>query len=292
MGPLLQAAQAGGYGLAGFNVDNLAMLAAVVRAAEEESAPLIVQGGPVGLDHAGWEETAALVRLAARRSHGPIALHLDHGATLAHVTKALELGFTSVMFDGSALPYREKVSLTRRVVRAAHEVGATVEAELGAIPGSEEGVTVSDEAASLTDPRAAAAFVDETGVDCLAIAIGNVHWTSNRPTVLDLERLRAIREAVAIPLVLHGGSGVADAVLRAAVAGGITKLNIANAINRAFIDALRGALDSAEVDLGDGRIRVRPHNVLSPAVAAACQAARERLRVLGASNRAPQGDKS
>lgn len=282
---MLQAARQGGYAVAAFNVDNLEIIEPLVRAAELERAPVIIQGGPVGLDHAGWEEVGAVVRLAAERASVPVALHLDHGASLEQVQRALAAGFTSVMLDGSNLPEAEKLELTRQTVALARARGASVEAELGAIAGSEEGVSVADEAARFTEPAEAAAFVAATGVDCLAVSIGNVHWVSDQPTVLDLERLRAIRDAVPVPLVLHGGSGVDDATLARAVAAGLSKLNIATATNKAFVEGLRSALDRAFVETTPGRRRVHPHKLFLAARAAVCEAARGRIRVLGASGR-------
>ncbi len=285
LAPMLAAAQAGAYCVAAFNVDNLEVIEPLVRAAEQEGAPVIVQGGPVGLDHAGWEAVAAVVRAVAERSPVPVALHLDHGSGLAQVERALAAGFTSVMLDGSGLDYPEKVDLTRQAVQRARGRQASVEAELGAIAGTEEGVNVADEAAFFTDPGDAARFVASTGVDCLAVAVGNVHWVSDDPVTLDLPRLRAIRAAVPVPLVLHGGSGISDRVLMEAIRSGVTKLNIAYAVNRPFVDALEGALASARVETVPGRKRAHPHKALVAAKEAACRAARERIRALGSAGR-------
>lgn len=283
---MLRAAQAGRYCVAAFNVDNLEIIQPLIRAAELEQAPVIVQGGPVGLDHAGWEAVGAVVRDAAGRSAVPVALHLDHGASLAQVERALAAGFSGVMLDGSSLGPAEKLALTRQTVELARRVGASVEAELGAIAGSEEGLDVSDEAARFTEPGEAAEFVAATGVDCLAVSIGNVHWISDRPTLLDLPRLREIRAAVSVPLVLHGGAGVPEPTLVEAVAAGICKLNMAYVINHAFAEALGEALGLANVETVPGRRRVHPHKVLLAGRNAVEAVARGRIRLLGGSGRA------
>lgn len=283
---ILPAARAGRYAVPAFNVDNLEIIDPLVRAAESERAPVIIQSGPVGLDHAGWELVAVVVRERGARSPVPVVLHLDHGASLAQVERALSLGFTSVMVDGSALGRGDNEALTREAVAFARRAGASVEAELGSIPGQEEGIDISDEAAQRTDPRTAQEFVAATGVDALAIAAGNVHWVPDAPVRLDVKRIRAIAAEVAVPLVLHGGSGLDRNDTCSAISAGVSKLNIAFGINRPFLDALSNAVGHGNVESAPGRKRAHPHKVLLAAREAARRAAQDWIRLFGASGRA------
>ncbi len=275
---LLPAARTSGYAVAAFNVDNLEIIEPLIRAAEYENAPVIVQGGPVGLDQAGWEVVAAVVHKLAASTPIPIALHLDHGGSIEHIERALAAGFTSVMIDGSGLDRYANEALTRETVALARKAGASVEAELGSIPGQEEGIDVSDEAAQRTDPATAREFVEATGVDALAVAVGNVHWVPDEPVRLDIARLRAISEQVSVPLVLHGGSGITPGDAMAAIKSGVSKFNIAYGINRPFLDALSSAVENGNIETSPGRKRAHPHQVLGPARAEAQRAAQDWIR--------------
>ncbi|MCI0679244.1 MAG: ketose-bisphosphate aldolase [Actinobacteria bacterium] len=283
---ILDAARDQGYCVPGFTIDNLEIVAPLIEAGETERSPVVIQAGPVGLDHAGWETLAAVVATRAGVSSVPIALHLDHGSSIEQAHRAIDAGFTSVMIDGSSLDERSKLDLTVAVVRSAHESGASVEAELGPIAGSEEGVSVSDADASLTDPGMAERFVEQTGIDALAVSVGNVHWVSDSPPVLDFGRLRLLRDAVPVPLVLHGGSGVAREDLPDVVRCGVTKLNIAFNVNRAFVAGLREGLAATEIETVPGRRRCHPHRALAAAKGSVREAARAEIVVLGSSNRA------
>ncbi|SRR5579884_261568 len=275
--PLLAQARAGGYALAAFNLDTVALVRPLIRAAVEEQAPVIIQAGPVGLRAAGLEALAAVVRVEANAARVPIGLHLDHGTDLEEVAACLAAGFTSVMLDGSLLAPDEKLRLTRQAVAVARARSAGVEAELGPIAGAEEGITVAAAAARMTDPDEARAFVDRTQVDALAVSVGNVHTPPPAPVELDLDRLRQIAARVHVPLVLHGGSSVTEASLVRAVRLGVAKVNIAHVINRAFVGGARQAL---------GAGASRPSQVLAEAEEAVVTAARERIRLLGAAGTA------
>ncbi len=276
---LLQAALDGRYAIGAFNAFNLEMVQAIVEAAEEERSPLILQVSQGAIKYAGLEQATEMVRVAAQLAAVPVVLHLDHGTDFAQVVRCLRAGFTSLMYDGSAKPFDENVAVTRRVVELGHAVGISVEAELGRIGGVEDQLKVSDLEATLTDPEEARRFVELTGVDSLAIAVGTVHQMTTRTAQLNFERITSIREAVGIPLVLHGASGVPDEGVREAVARGICKINIATHLNKAFVEAVSQALaaDPGVVD---------PRKVLAKGKEAVKEAVREKIRLFGSNGRA------
>jgi tagatose 1,6-diphosphate aldolase GatY/KbaY len=268
----LRDAHADGWALAAFSVYNLEGAQAVCAAAELEQAPVILQAGSSAFAYAGRRALAGLALGAAADSSAQVGVHLDHARDLAEIRACLELGYSSVMVDGSALPLPDNVRLTRTVVRAAHEAGAWVEGELAGIAGDED--RSGDTAAgTLTDPAAAEAFVARTGVDALAVAIGNVHGISARPVTLDFERLAAIRDRLQLPLVLHGASGLPDDQLAQAVALGVAKVNINTELRRAFKHALLAV--GASLPDGDSMAEL-----LARARAAMTDVAREKIRAL------------
>ena len=175
-------------------------------------------------------------------------MHLDHSTDLAEIRACLGLGYTSVMVDGSRLSFEENVALTRTVVDEAHAVGVWVEGELGAVAGDEDASTGA-EAVGLTDPEQAAEFVERTGVDALAAAIGTVHGFTTAPVHVDLERVRRICARTAVPFVLHGASGLSDGELAAAVAAGVAKVNINAELRRAYYDALVAGVGNGTDDI-------------------------------------------
>ena len=223
---LLKKAEAGGYAVGAFNCNNMEIVQAIIAAAEAENAPVIMQASQGAIKYAGIDYIVAMANLAAERSRVPVALHLDHGTSFAQVMQCIRAGFSSVMIDGSKLPLEENIALTRQVLAVARAVGVSVEAELGKIGGTEDDISVADWEAMLTDPEEARYFVEQTGVDSLAIAIGTAHGLYNTEPHLDLELLAEIRRRVEIPLVLHGGTGLSEEQFRAAIAGGISKINI------------------------------------------------------------------
>lgn len=240
----IEAARDQGAAIAAFNVHNLETIQAVVEVAAQERAPVILQTTPGTLTHAGIAYIAAVAKTAAEASGIPIALHLDHCRDYKTVVQCIRHGYTSVMIDGSGLSYQENVQLTRDVVKVAHAAGVAVEAELGRIVGTEDEISVEDQDGFLTVPEEAQQFVLETNVDLLAVAIGTAHGMYKGEPKLDFQRLSAIRELVAVPLVLHGGSGVPNDSVQEAIRRGICKVNIATelkipmaqAIQRCFVD--------------------------------------------------------
>ena len=234
---LLLAAQRGGYAVAAFNVENMEMAQAVIAAAEEANAPVIVQTTSGTLKYAPPAVYAGIVERLAAAVKTPVALHLDHGSSLDLARACIAAGYTSLMIDGSLLPFGENVRLTRSVVRIAG--GLPVEAELGTVGGKEDG---HDAKPQYTDPAQAAQFVEETGVFSFAVAIGTAHGVYKGTPKLDLELLRRVHEAVSVPLVLHGTSGVPFDQVRACIRLGICKVNYATELRIAFSDGVKRVL--------------------------------------------------
>lgn len=228
---LLEAARAGGYAIGAFNMHNDETTQALLRAAELCDAPVFLQVGRAVIPHMGLRRAYEMTVRHASESTSHYVIHLDHGS-FDEVIQALRLGFTSVMYDGAHLPLDDNIASTRRVVEIAHAFGVPVEAELGRIPDAGEEV---DWEAYYTDVREAERFVAETGVDSLAISAGVVHGViPHAPQSLALDRIAAIRDVVPVPLVLHGASGLSDEDTRAAIAGGVHKLNADTDLRHAF----------------------------------------------------------
>lgn len=214
-------------GCGAFSVGNMEMVKGAVMAAEEMNTPIILQIAEVRLRHSPLDLMGPMMVQAAREAKVDIAVHLDHGQTIGVLTKALQLGFTSVMFDGSTLPFEENIKRTREVAALAQGYGATVEAELGLVGGSEDGS--ENHGIRCTNPKDAEAFCERTGVDALAVAIGNAHGNYPVAPNLAFDVLEEIHRTVDVPLVLHGGSGITDADFQKAISMGIRKVNIATA---------------------------------------------------------------
>lgn len=227
MQELLDDAEQNGRAVGAFSVGNMEMVMGAVRAAEELRTPIILQIAEVRLPNSPLHLMGPMMLAAAKNASVDIAVHLDHGLRPETVHKALELGFTSVMFDGSQLPLQENIDIVKNVVNLAGDYGATVEAELGVVGGNEgEGKAHQ---ILCTDPDDAVRFCDETGVDALAVAIGNAHGNYPRLPELRFDVLEAIHKAVSVPLVLHGGTGITPEMFRKCIALGVRKINIATA---------------------------------------------------------------
>lgn len=227
MKSLLERAQSAQKGVGAFSVGNMEMVKGAVQAAEEMRTPIILQIAEVRLKHSPLGLMGPMMVQAAKESKVDVAVHLDHGLTLETVKKALDLGFTSVMFDSSTYPFEENLARTIQVVELAGKYGATVEAELGLVGGSEDGS--SDHGIRCTDPEQAKEFSEKTGIDALAVAIGNAHGNYPAAPVLAFDVLKQIHHKMDLPLVLHGGSGISDEDFRKAISHGIVKINIATA---------------------------------------------------------------
>jgi fructose-bisphosphate aldolase class II len=289
------------YAVAAFNVQNLESLKAIAEAATEENSPVIIQITPSVIKYAGLPYISSLVKIAAQLAPVPLTMHLDHGEDFDTASKCVDAGFTSVMIDGSFLKFDENVALTKRVVSIAHPKGVSVEAELGKLAGVEER-SVEEREAILTDPKTAVEFVEKTGVDALAVAIGTSHgaYKFKSEGKLDLERLKVISETVSIPLVLHGASSVPDWLIekatrygaslsgakgipeeqiKKAISLGIAKINIDTDLRLAFTATVREVLANSPKEFD-------PRKILGPAKDAMKEVAKSKMRLFGSSGKA------
>ena len=276
---MLAQAEEGNYAVGAFNANNLEIVQAIIGAATNRNSPVIIQASQGALRYAGLEQITAMVRAGAREAQVPVCLHLDHGTDFDQVMQCIRSGFSSVMIDASAYPLAENIRRTKEVVAVAKAVGVSVEAELGRIGGTEDNVSVSERQAFFTDPAEAAQFVQETGIDALAVAIGTAHGPYKGESKLDLERLEAIAAVVDIPIVLHGASGVPAATIKAAVKRGIRKINIDTELRQAFTKRMRQVL-AADQEVYD------PRKVLGPAREVLQEAVEEKMELFGSVGKA------
>jgi fructose-bisphosphate aldolase class II len=237
---LLDMAVAERAAVGSFNTYNLEITRAIIRAAEARRLPVFLAVGKGALDAAGFAALSQAMLVAAHEASVPIAVHLDHSPDLDTMERCLQTGFTSVMIDGSGLPFEDNLSLTQIAVLTAG--GACVEAELGGVAGDEDRSGSQATEIPMTDPDEAARFVAETGVDSLAVAIGNAHGLYAGETHLDFERLAALAQRVSVPLVLHGASGINDDDLRHCIRLGIRKINVNTEIRVALFESLQASL--------------------------------------------------
>lgn len=235
---LLERAAECGFAVPALNVDNLESVKAVLEVSAELNAPVIVQTIPATLRYGGEETYVALVR-ALYKGGADIALHLDHGGDEEICARCVGYGYTSVMIDGSALPFEDNVALTSRVVKYAHRSGVAVEGELGCIGGKEETAGKVE----YTDPDQAAEFVARTGVDSLAIGVGTAHGVYHGTPHIAIDRIEEIAAKVHVSLVLHGASGLSDEVIRASIAAGIRKINFATQLRQAFTAGIKKGME-------------------------------------------------
>ena len=233
MKEMLAKAQKEHYGIGFFNAVNVEMARAVIETAEELHAPVIVGTAEVLLPAMSLERVSEYLIPMAKKASVPVAVHYDHGLTFDKCMEALKLGFTSVMYDCSTASYDENLTSVAEMVRICHGTGATVEGELGHVGDNEGAGKLENPSDFYTDPAVAADFVMKTGVDALAVAVGNAHGDYKFPPKLDFDRITAIREATGTPLVLHGGSGLSDDDFRQAVRCGICKINIFTDLDKA-----------------------------------------------------------
>lgn len=289
IGKIVNKKMLGKYALPAFNTSDLEMTQGIVRAAEKEKAPIILQTSEGALEYAGIEEMVGIMKTMSRAAKVPIALHQDHCHDFGLIKKLINLGYSSVMIDASHLPYKENLKLTKAVVSYAHKQGVWVQAELGRLLGSEDWQTVKSGEDLMTDPDEAAEFVAKTGIDTLAVAVGTFHGIPVDPRIkkvlstlkehVDMKRLKAIREKVKIPLVLHGASGVGDSQLREAIKHGVAIFNIDTDLRVAFNKALRSNLKKHPETYD-------PRKILAPATEGLSAMAAEKIRILRANGKA------
>lgn len=242
---IIDMAEKGGYAIPAFNVYNTETVMGVIKAAEEERAPVIIQVYPRLLNEEVGYYLCPAVIAAARKATVPVCFHLDHGPSELEVMKALRWGATGIMYDGSVHPYEENIANTKHIVETCASIGVEVEGELGHV-----GSVNDDAMEEYTDPKEAADFVKRTGVCCLAVLIGNAHGHYKKTPKLDIERVKAIREATGgLPLVLHGGSGIPDDQVKAAIKAGIRKMNIGTDVCCAFAEGTKETLEDPKRSL-------------------------------------------
>lgn len=235
---MLLDAQKGGYAVGAFNVENMEMVMAVIAAAEELRAPLMLQTTPSTIKYAGLDMYLANVKAAAERASVPVCLHLDHGDSFDLAMRALRTGYTSIMIDGSHNVFEENIAVTKAVADACRPSETPVEAELGKVGGKEDDLD-GGEGNGYTDPLEAKEFVECTGVTSLAVAIGTAHGVYKGVPKLDLDRLAEIRKVVDIPLVLHGASGLSEEAVVESIKRGICKVNFATELRIAYTDGVK-----------------------------------------------------
>ena len=246
MRDLLSDAQKGNYAVGSFSVANMEMVLGVIKAAEELNAPIILQIAEVRLKQSPLEIIGPLMVAAAKNAKVPVAVHFDHGKTIEKITQALDIGFTSVMFDGSHLPLDENIEFTKKIIEIARKYDASVEAEIGCVGGSEDGS--EDIAINCTKPEDAVKFENETGVDALAIAIGNAHGNYKSTPKLRFDILSEVERKTHTPLVLHGGTGISpDDFVRCSKTG-IKKINIATATFDRVEQSVRSAYENGSIN--------------------------------------------
>lgn len=237
---MLLDAQKGKYAVGAFNVENMEMVKAVIGAAEELKAPVMLQTTPSTVKYGTLETFAAMVKAEADKVSVPVALHLDHGSSAELALQAMELGYTSIMIDGSHEEFEKNIEISKSVVEVARPKGLPVEAELGKVGGKEDDLEA--EADTNTDPMEAKEFAERTGITSLAVAIGTAHGFYVGTPELDKERLSEIRKVVDIPLVLHGASGLSDEDVKDCISRGICKVNFATELRVAYTDAIKALL--------------------------------------------------
>ncbi len=242
---IIAMAEAGGFCVPAFNVYNIETVMGVIDAAEEKKAPVIIQVYPRLVNEQVGYYLAPVVLAAAKKASVPVCFHLDHGPTEKEAQKILYWGATGIMYDGSVHPFEENVATTKHIVEMCDAIGVGVEGELGHV-----GSVNDDAMEEYTDPAEAGEFVRQTGVCCLAVLIGNAHGHYKKTPKLDIERVKAIREATGgTPLVLHGGSGIPDDQVKAAIAAGIRKMNIGTDVCCAFADGTLASLNDPKRSL-------------------------------------------
>ena len=277
MNDLLIPAKKKGYGVVFFNAVNVEMARAVIEAAEELHAPVMVGTAEVLLPAMGLERVAEYLIPMAQKAAVPVCVHYDHGLTFERCMQAVKLGFTSVMYDCSTMSYEQNTEQVAEMVKICHAMGVTVEGELGHVGDNEGAGRLENPSDYYTDPEVAADYASRTGIDSLAVAVGNAHGDYKFKPKLDFERIEMIAEKTGLPLVLHGGSGLAEDDFRTAVQKGICKVNIFTDLDKAG----KGGIETGLREGADTMMKLIPYEI-----AAMKEAAVEKIRLFGAENMA------
>ena len=236
---MLKKAQREGYAVPAFNIHNLETLEVVVETAAELKSPVILAGTPSTIAYAGGEFIVAMAETAAEKYNIPIAIHLDHFELVEEIKHFIKLGFRSVMIDASHEEFEKNIEIVKEVVEYAHKYDVTVEAELGRLGGQEDDLIVDEKDSKYTNPKQAKEYVEKTGIDSLAVAIGTAHGLYKGEAKIDFDRLKEIRDMVDVPLVLHGASDIPDELVKRAIALGVCKVNVATDLKIPFSDAVK-----------------------------------------------------
>lgn len=275
---MLLKAQREGYAVPAFNIHNLETIQVVVDTAMEMKSPVILAGTPSTIEYSGGEYIKAIAEAAANKYNIPIAIHLDHFEEVDEIKKYINYGFKSCMIDASKEAYDKNIEIVKEIVEYAHRYDATVEAELGKLGGQEDDLVVDEKDALYTNPDEAFDFVNNTGVDSLAIAIGTAHGLYKGEPKLDFERLKEIRSKVSVPLVLHGASNVPDELVKKAISMGICKVNVATDLKIPFSDAVKKFFKE-NPEAND------PRKYMAPGKEAMKEIVRHKIEVCGSANR-------
>lgn len=276
---VLKKAHEGYYAVGAFNFSNMEFAKAIVEAAEELEAPVILAASQGAIKYAGIEQIEAIARAAADSIKVPVVLHLDHGTDMNVIYSCIRHGFSSVMIDASKQALEENIRLTRHVADIAHGAGITIEAEIGRIGGAEEHIVVAEGDEIYTDPTEAKMLVDQAMVDYLAIAVGTAHGVYKGEPKVDFERIREIKKLLNIPLVLHGSSGVPQHTLQEAIRAGINKINIDTDLRQAFAKRIREFLAEKPEEFD-------PRKILGPAREAVKEVVKKKIEMFGSVGKA------
>jgi fructose-bisphosphate aldolase class II len=279
MADILQDAHKRTYAVGGFNINNMEFLQGIIRGAEELNSPLILQASEGAIRYIGMDYVIKMVEAATAHTSIPVALHLDHGSSFESIMNCIRAGFSSVMIDASKESFEGNIALTKKVVEAAHSVGVSVEAELGTIGGTEDDHTVEEKDAMYTDPDQAKEFVEATGVDALAIAIGTAHGVYEGEPELDFERLDKIKKLIDMPVVLHGASGISAEDLQTGVKYGVNKVNVNTDFQQSFTSKIKEVF-AEKPELYD------PRKYCGPGRDAITEKVKEKIKILGSNDKA------
>lgn len=275
---ILQDANLNQYAVGMFDVHNMEMTHAAIMAAQQENSPVIIALAEVHINDTNLKDLANIMVHAANNASVPVAVHYDHGVQFQYLIQVMKLGFSSIMYDGSTLPLKQNMTRTAEIAKIAHAMGVSLEAEIGHVgcceDGKEDGYGMI-----YTEPNEAKEFVEHTGVDALAVSIGTVHGNYIQAPMLDIDRLKTIRQAVGVPLVLHGGSGLSDKDFKRCIAGGISKINI-------YTEVVQAAIHSIQNDISTSRVSVGYADLMEKSVEEMCMVIAGKMRLFGSSGMA------